>query len=270
MQFDRLFLGEILRLVLKPQDKPSLLTRIVESKPPLYWWVLLNVSMACLAVVSWFFFVPTFNYPEIPENYDRLMWLKRTPELPAYDAIEAPEGMTIAPDLAHTIFTNVEVTEQDVEELNKILLRNYIQGIKLEKLNYYLKGTFKVILSRELNDEDIFRKGIVVKARAQRKVENTDAYVPFLVEIEYILPGVEIETIDSYQKGTLFDLHKVPHHCSILHVERRVGNDGETVIYLTVVPLTVSPPQLSPEGEKIETITPERIYPERGLPIWKG
>lgn len=251
------------------EEKKSLLTRIVERKPPLYWWALLNISVACLAVISWLYFVPTFNYPEVPEHYQRMIDLGRAPQLPGYSSSDAPDGKTIGPEKIHQTFTSSELNAADLTELNKTLLRNYIQNIKLEKLNYYIKGSFKVSQARALNDDDMFRKGIVVQARSQRHIGEANSLVPFLVDIEYILPSVSPDTLKHFTKGTSFDLFQVPHFCTILNVKRTTGADGETIVYLTVVPITIDPPLALPNDKTVTLTTPKRIYPAAGLPIYK-
>ena len=251
-----------------PEEKKSLLTRIVESKPPLYWWTLLNILMACLVVMSWLYFVPTFNYPEDPKHYERMIKLGRAPKLPAFIAEKAPEGIAIDPEKIHQIFSSDEFSKEDLAELNRTFLRNYIQGIKISKLNYYIRGKFKVIKTRGLKEGDLFRKGIIIKAVAQREVGNDNLLVPFLIEIEYLLPGVHVETQRHFPVGKLLDIYEVPNFCSILHVSRRTGNDGETVVNLTVVPIVVQPPLALEDGTEIQLTTPGRIYPGSPLPIF--
>ena len=251
------------------EEKKSFLTRIVERKPPLYWWVLLNISIGCLAVMSWLYFVPTFNYPEVPEHYERMIKLGRAPELPSYKAPLAPKGTTISPEKAHQIFTSSELTEDDLAELNKTLLRNYIQNIKITKLNYYIKGTFKVSETRKLNKNDLFADGIAIKATAQRQVGTNNRLVPFLVEIEYLLPGLKASDMRHFTKGKMFEIYEVPNYCNVLHAARSTGADGETIVRLTVVPIVTDPPLIIDENTTLHIKTPERIYPANELPIFK-
>ena len=251
------------------EEKKSLLTRIVERKPPLYWWMLLNISMGCIAVMSWLYFVPTFNYPERPEHYERMITLGRAPSLPAFSAENAPSGSTLDVEKVHQLFTSNELSDNDLEELNNTFLRNYIQQIKLKKFNYYIKGKFKVVQTRELTKDDLFTSGIVVRARSQRTIGANHKLVPFLVDIEYILPGVDAAELDYFSTGKLFNIYKVPHYCTILHVNRNTGSDGETVVYLTIAPLVVSPPLHLSQGKTITLTPPERIFPANSLPIFK-
>ncbi len=255
------------------EEQKNWLTKLVERKPPLYWWLLLNISMACIAVVSWLYFVPTFNYPEDPANYERIIKLGRTPELPAYSAIDAPDGETLSPQAAHRMFTFSELSDTDLSELNSTLLRNYIQNIKLKKFNFYVKGKFKIQTARALTQEDIFQDGIVIQARALRQVGTDDRLVPFLVSLEYILPGVTKNQLKHFSKGKIINLHKVPHHASVIHVRRATEVDGEIIVHLTAVPITTSPPQqFSGENANklnLDITIPERIYPEFGLPVLK-
>jgi len=250
------------------EEKKSLLTKIVERRPPLYWWILLNISIACLAVVSWLYFVPTFNFPEVPKHYERMIWLGRPPQLPAYGAEDAPKGITIDTEAAHQIFTSEELTSDDLTELNATFLRNYIQGIKLEKFNYYIKGDFQVTRCRALNTDDMFQHGIVVEAQAIRKIGGSLDAVPFLVNVEYILPGVDHGYIDHFTAGTSFQLHRVPNFCSVIHVERSEDESGETIVHLTLAPLVTIPPLHFSSSLTLNLDTPERIYPEKQLPLF--
>ena len=251
------------------EEKKSLLTRIVERKPPLYWWALLNVSVICAAVMSWLYFVPTFNYPEVPEHYERILKLGRTPILPAFNADQAPRGNTLNSEEIHQMFTSSELDDEDLYQLNTTLLRNYIQGIKLEKFNYYIRGKYKVTKARQLTKTDMFRSGIVVQAQSVRQVGTNQKLVPFLVEIEYLLPNVSPSQLDYFKPGKVFDIYQVPHFCSVLHVQRNTGADGETVVYLTVVPLVADPPLTLDNGQRLNPRAPERIYPEKSLPIFQ-
>lgn len=250
------------------KDKQNFLTRLVQKKPPFYWWFLLNIGMACIAVFSWFFFVPTFSQPEKTNHYERLIWLGRAPKLPAFEAIHAPEGVLLDPTQAHRMFTSSSLTKEDLEKLNDALLRNYIQGMKFDSFIYYLKGSFQVLEARSLGENDIFQDGIVVKAQSLRSVPNSEKKMPFLVEIEYILPLASKQHLQEFPKGKKFELHLTPHYCSLIHVEKRIAKDGETVVFLSLVPLTVSPPQRSPSGAELWIAAPERLFPKFKLPIF--
>lgn len=253
------------------EEKKNWLTKLVERKPPLYWWILLNISLACIAVVSWLYFVPTFNYPEEPANYERIIKLGRTPELPAYQSINAPDGKTLSAEDVHRMFTFSDITDTDLRDLNSTLLRNYIQNIKLKKFNFYIRGKYRVTAVRKLNHQDLFQDGILIQARSLRTVGTDDRLVPFLVDIEYILPGVSEDHLTAFPEGKILTLHKVPHHASLIHVARKTRKDGETLIYISAVPITTTPTQQFHGGDNqdinIEIKIPERIYPEFGLPI---
>ena len=115
----------------------------------------------------------------------------------------------------------------------------------------------------------MFRNGIVVQARAQRRIGEGNSLVPFLVDIEYILPSVSADTLKHFTKGTTFDLFQVPHFATILNIKRTTGADGETIIYLTVVPITIDPPLALPNNKSVTLSTLDRIYPAAELPIYR-
>jgi len=225
----------------------------------------LLTGMTCLVVLSWLFFLHTFNFPEIPKNYHRLEKLGRLPEIPNFEAINAPEGEMAQPRELHNSFFNL--TPDTKQKLNTTLLRVYIQQFRDTQLNRYVQGEFKVISARKLNKNDLFGEGVVVRARSQRRIEGRPDPIPDLLDIELILPGAPSWVLKDYKKGALFEVFKTPHFSTVLHVETIEREGDEPLTYLTTVPLVYENNWKTPAGKSFKLTPPEKLLIDNSLPI---
>ena len=186
----------------------------------LFWWTILITLLMGLAIFCWFFSIMVFKYPENSFNYNLLTRLKKLEPITAFTPQKVPHGKFYgAKDLlAHYYYFNAE----QLHLTNEVLKRSYIRSY-LEDAPVYAKGTYTVIQFRQLDKEDFFSNGWVVRARS---VDMED------VQVELLLPGDEIGE-QPYKEGEAFTLDNKTTFATVLHVER-TSNDG---ICATLVPI---------------------------------
>ncbi|GAA5495065.1 hypothetical protein Rhal01_01235 [Rubritalea halochordaticola] len=252
------------------REDETLVARILRAKPPLFWWFLANTLALCLAILSWVLFLNVFQTPDNPRNYKILEWLGRLEPIEAFTALNAPKGDALSPPTLYKKYYNL--TENDRKLLNKLLLKNYISNLDDTTLNTYIQGQYRILQTRPLTELDVISNGIAIQAQALVKPDDFHPETPYLVLIEFILPGTSNSATDPYtiSKGDLLQINKNPFHGSVLHVERIDRPGDEPLISLTVVPLVYETPFTTPSGAKFKMTPPEHINLEARFPIFKA
>lgn len=241
----------------KPPEEPK-------RRPPYFWWLLANGLALSFAVLSWAFCLYVFGNPEIPRNYEILRKLKRIPEMKRYTVLDVPNGDVIDPRAQFSKF--VRMSDENLEKLNKRLMRNYIHNFEQPLLLNYIEGEYQVEKLRRLQPGDLISAGFAVRARALVKPDDSSKPAPYPVAIEYIYPTKQAEAMDFYRAGDLLSISKSPNCAAVLHVAK-MQLDGEPVVYLTVVPIAYGSYRVGAKNAAFHIEPPEGIHPGADFPV---
>ncbi|MGJ8673975.1 hypothetical protein [Rubritalea sp.] len=251
-----------------PRDREddSLVARILQKKPPLFWWFLLNTTMLCIAILSWVFFLEIFGNPHHARNYVLLEKMGRHQEVTGFDSLTAPSGKAYNPRSLYKKYYNLN--PEDMALLNKELKRVYVGNLKDPSYNTYVQGQFRVLNTRVLGENDFIQNGIAIQAQALVQPDAFHPPTPYLVLIEWILPGAPASATQSYQLGDVLELRKNPYYPLVLHSVRVPRPGDEPLISLSCVPLVYDSTITPPRGDAF-TITPaERLNLRGSFPIF--
>jgi hypothetical protein len=212
--------------------------RVIEPppprKPPYFWWVLANALALCFAIVSWVVCLDVFRHPEEARNYKILAKLKRLPELKQFQLFDAPSAPSLSSVNLYKKFQGFN--DEQLNRLNRALLRNYITNFKQPLLINYVEGNFNVESVRPLTDGDFITTGFVVRARA---VVKPDEYAPVI--LEYVFPTTDPAAFSWFKPHDLLSVTKAPNCAVVLHVTKVPEEDGhggvDHVLCVTVVPI---------------------------------
>lgn len=239
--------------------------RIANAKPQYFWWGLVNILCICLALISWVFIPQVFENPHKAKNYKILEKIGRLPQVKAFSALDTPEGEI---GTFKNLYSNFVAFESDkLVELNQRLLKNYIGNFKYDYPNIYIKGDFRVIKCRALNESDVFTKGIAIQAAAFTKGSVTGNEKSYPVWIEIILPNAPAEAAQHTKRGDLLEINKNPYFASILHVQRLDREDNDPIMRFTVIPLVYESAWDPAHGPKFSISPVEKLNLEARLPI---
>lgn len=250
----------------KKREDDSLVARILSKKPPLFWWFLVNTFAFCLAVLSWVFFLEVFGNPHLARNYQLLEKMGRLQEPMVFDSLNAPKGNTYSPRSLYKKYYNLN--PDDIELLNSQLKRAYIGNLKDTSFNTYVHGDYRVLNTRVLGADDFISSGIAIQAQALVQPDVFHPLTPYLVLVEWILPGAPASTIDSYQLGDLLELSKNPHYPSVIHAVRIPRPGDEPLISLSCIPLVYDSKITSPDGSKFSISLPKSLNINGKFPIF--
>lgn len=245
------------------------MARTVEAPPPsrpaYFWWLLANALALCFAVLSWAICLHVFGNPEIPSNYEILRKLNRLPELKRYTVLDVPNGNALSPKELYQKFFGA--TEEQIERVNGLLMRNYLTNFDRPLLLTYIEGKYQIEESRTLNGADFFDPGVVVRAQALVKPDEFTNPAPYPVVIEYVFPTKDSTAANRFKPGDLLEVTKSPNCAAIVHVSK-VTKDDEPALLLTVIPIAYGPYQVGKVGSfNIEP--PESLRPAAGFPVFK-
>ncbi|MFL2479054.1 MAG: hypothetical protein ACJ0K4_05825 [Verrucomicrobiales bacterium] len=221
--------------------------------PPLFWWSILIVTLAAIAILSWTFSTYVFDHPNKKIPYKILTKLNKISPIEKFspqDPPKAKKGFSTARSLMEEEFSNF--TGVYLSYLNDILLRDYIENYKRTEGVYYLKGTFTVTHSRKLTDSDLFTSGTVLSA-------NCDDFPK--ASIELVLPLTPPSPDPSIRLGTKFSIENDNFLC-LLHIRK----PSEDTVCFTLLPITYEDLLIS-KTESIKTAPPKSLNIDGNWPL---
>lgn len=248
-----------------------------------FWWTLINLLALAFAVGSWVGCYSVFNFPERPRNYKWLQKLDRLPEISFFKGSELPKAKgTLPPQQLYGLIyerSNSSGSPQlmdgeTLQTLNTQLKRNYITNFKSPTNLNYVRGTWRILSIRELNEKDFIKDGFAVLARAlavpadQENATNPEL-LPYPVEIEIILPTAKDTIIPPETQITAdnsFGLDRLRSGLIILHLAR-TGTVEEPITRITTVPLLAKPFSLT-EDTKVPLQIPSQVNPASVFPLF--
>lgn len=244
--------------------------RTIEAPPPpkpaYFWWLLANLLALCFAVISWFVCLSIFQNPEVPQNYEILRKLKRLPELKRYIVLEVPNGNALNPKELYQKFFGVK--EDEIAELNKLLMRNYLTNFERPLLLHYIEGKYQVDGVRALGKDDFFSPGVVVRAQALVKPDEFTTDSPYPVVIEYLFPTEDDNAAAKFKIGDVLEVTKSPNCAAVVHVDK-ARRDDEEVLLLTVIPIAYGPYKIG-NSTSFNIEPPTELRPGAGFPVLKN
>ncbi len=211
---------------------------------------------------------PIFANPHEALNYKMLDSIKRLEPIKEFSALAPPGGDIANIENLYSKFGSL--SSQELDLLNKQLLKNYVTNYKQQTLNTYICGDFRVIKTRVLNEDDRFQNGIVIKAEAMHRASEYTDPQPFPVWIEIILPNAPASAADDIIKGDLLEINKNPFFSSVLFVQRILRDDNDHIMSFTVIPLVYESPWTPPrDAEKFNFKAPKKLNMSAPLPTFK-
>jgi hypothetical protein len=225
-----------------------------------------NTFAFCLAVLSWVFFLEVFGNPHLARNYQLLEKMGRLQEPTPFDSLNAPKGNTYGPRSLYKKYYNLN--PEDIALLNSELKRAYVGNLKDTSFNTYVQGKYRVLNTRELGPEDFITSGIAIQAQALVEPDTFHPPTPYLVLLEWILPGAPASAVDSYQLGDLIELSKNPYYPSVAHAVRVPRPGDEPLISLSCLPLVYDSKIKPPRGDAFTILPPERLNLNGRFPIF--
>jgi len=229
-----------------------------------YWWILANTLAACAAVLSWVLCLHLFGHPEIPRNYEILKRLGRAEPAVGFSLEEAPRGDSADPRALYRRYA--ELGEAATGRLNASLMRNYLTQLDEPGLIQYVEGSFEVLETRELGDDDLFQPGFAVRARAMVQPDPFSEAAPWPVVLDYLFPTAQPSRREWFQPGDRLTVSKVPNCAMLLHVDRDDRGDTPLVL-LTVVPIAMGEYAVG-DSHRFTIATPAALNPGAVFPVF--
>jgi len=221
-------------------------------------WIAAIAVLIGLNFGSWSFCMWVFGQPEHPMNYRLLTKLDKMDPIRGFSPVSAPRGEFHSPKDLYADLYSFEPTQ--LRAYNGILKRNYLENYAGARDVTYLAGEFEVLSVERLGEEDVFRSGIGIRAKA--------AHFPDVI-LDLALPSPDPPGTFDLGAGEPIRLEESTMCAAVLHVERL---PDERMIF-TAVPLVSKRSPGTDDLEQYEfadgaTVTvspPERIQlePER-------
>ncbi len=237
---------------------------MADSRPPWFWWMLALILASCFSVLCWWLCISIFNSPEIPRNYELLKKLGRLPEHHAYTSQTAPKHPT---ESAPTLRKNYLVfNDKELAIINRSLLHSYLTNFREHTFCTYLEGDYRVTGARKLTKDDIITQGFAIQLRAYIQPDEYSDPAPYPVIAEIIFPTPYADSYKGFHKGDMLELGITPQFASLLHVDKIVRENDDTILVVTAVSLAS---KLRPPHEGPFTLAPpEELNLKAKLPIF--
>ncbi len=188
----------------------------------LFWWTILITLLLGLATFCWFFSIMVFKYPEKPFNYRVLSNLDKLEPIKKFDPLNVPHGAFYGARELLAKYYNYN--SDQLRLVNDLLKRSYITNYA-EESPLYIKGGFKIVQSRPLNNNDMIDVGWVVRIRST-EIEDVD--------LELILPGA-VSEVEPYQVGESINMDNKSSFVSVVNIEKNSASDS---LCATVIPIS--------------------------------
>ena len=225
---------------------------------------LANGLALCFAIVSWAVCLDVFGHPEQPRNYLILSKLKRLPEPKRYTILDVPNGNSFTPKELYPRFFSQ--SEEKLDDLNPLLLRNYLTNFDNAALLTYVEGDYQVLNVRKLGPKDFVEHGFAVRAQAMVKPDDFTKAMPYPVILEYILPTPDDSVAEVIKKGDMLQIRKSPQCAAVINVAK-IAHEDDPVLCLTVIPIAYGPYRLN-DDNVFQVEPPARLQLQVPFPIF--
>lgn len=222
----------------------------------LFGWTVLIIVLIGFAVCCWIGSYYIFGHPEKPFSHEVLTRLKKI-ELPKrFELTAAPRGEFLRAPQILDRFSSMK--PRQLARTNEVFLRNYIRNFKpADGLVPYVIGTFNILDSYELTNEDFFVSGVVVLAQSK---ENPN----LLIEQIFTSNKKSIPNLHrSLLTGLDIDLKRENELAAIINVDRL--KDGR--VKVTTISILYPSYESAQENGTFSLDPPERLNVKAGLPL---
>gem|GEM_PF-5239990 len=177
----------------------------------------------CLAVLSWSFFTRVYQLPERPEHYRLLRQFDQLKSAPSM-SYEDCEGL--GESLNYESFQNKfhALKNGEIEQLNRVFLRNFLRQYKHAEQVYFLEGRFVIREIKSVNQESLYETGVEVELQSlffSGLLREKKAY-PFFVTLN--MPDASIA--EKLKVGDEWTLSKRKNGVAIMWVGRSAESDS--------------------------------------------
>ena len=219
-------------------------------------WTIFIAFLALFAAGCWIGSFYVFGHPENAFSYRVLRSLGKIDEPKRFKLTAAPRGQFLDADKLLERYGSA--TPEQLEETNRLLLRNYIRNYRQTKdLVPYVTGSFNVMGVFRLGASNFFPEGVVALARSS---ENPS------VLLEMIFPAGEENSGNLerlLQTGLELTLARTLDLSAVINVQRTA--DGE--VQLTAVPLLYGNYTSTDDTGTLSLEPPENLNISAGLPV---
>ncbi len=248
-----------------PRDpEPTRIEKLVNSRPPYFWWMLGFILATCFAILSWTLCIAIFNSPETPRNYEILRKLGRLPVHKAYTSQTAPRHPAASAPILRKSY--LKFSNEELATVNHSLLHSYLTNFQDPVFCNYLEGPYQVVQSRKLTKDDFISTGFAVQLRAFRQPDEYNKIAPYPVVAEIIFPTHHAEFYQGYKKGDMLTLNITPYFASLLNIGKIEQKDDDTIIRLTAVSLASK--IRTPHKGTFNLTPPEEVNLQAHFPIF--
>ena len=165
----------------------------------LFAWTIGILILSAFAIGCWIFSFYVFNHPEKPISYSVLTKLKKLQPPKQFELTAAPRGDFLN---AKKLWERYEsFSDRELQRASDTLLRNYLRNFNLTQDQVpYVVGSFNILDSWELTDQNLFLTGVVALAQSpslpQVLVEQIFPAEPSVVPIlqRMLLTGLELRS----------------------------------------------------------------------------
>lgn len=219
-------------------------------------WTVAIVFLVLLAFASWVGSFYIFGHPEEPFSYRVLKALNKIEPSQRFELTKAPRGEFLSPQAMLERYG--KMSNAELEELNAILLRNFLRNYQKTKEQVpYLVGNFTILDTFPLGPEDLVESGVVALGRA-----NAEPRV--LVEHLFPAPSKEVGNLERMLlTGLDLNLQRRLDLSAVIHVERLA--DGR--MKLTAVPLLYGTYTSTQGPGTFSLEPPQELNLVAGLPV---
>jgi len=131
----------------------------------LFIWTIIILLLIGFALGCWIFSFYVFGHPEKAFSYSILSKLKKMEPLKRFELTQAPRGEFLNANQLNERYG--KMTNRELERASEVLMRNYLRNYKLTKdLVPYMVGSYNILDSYELADNNAFVSGVVALAQS--------------------------------------------------------------------------------------------------------
>jgi Activator of osmoprotectant transporter ProP len=224
----------------------------------LFTWAVVILLLIGFAIACWIFSFYVFGHPEKPFSYAVLTKLKKLDAPKRFELTQAPRGEFLTAQQLWDRYN--KMSNRELQRASETLLRNYLRNYKLTPDPVpYVVGTYKILDSYELTDDNLFTSGVVALAQSAdapqvllEQVFSADKKViPILHRM--LLTGLDFKLDRNNEISAIINVKRLP--------------DGR--LLFTSVPLLYASYTSSGGSGEFSLEPPKRLNMQAGLPVVK-
>jgi len=238
-------------------------TAVKQADGGIFWWTIAIVVLMALAAFSWIGSIYVFTHPEKPFSNQLLARIHRLEPIRQFNEKDRPVGKSLTPPELYQKF--YPFTADNLSNHNGLLRRNYLTNYtSREEKPYYVRGRFRVVHARALQEGDVFPCGVVARAVAV----NEDGKEFRNVIVEYVLPTAKPVAGGEFTPGDMLDIDSRPSKKRLYGAVFNISRMNDDVLVFTVVPLAYGEHLIEPVQHRVlNAVPPARLNMKGNLPM---